>query len=463
MAASAAGYSAKQVLNFLVKSYPELSKYIQMATTAGFTANQIAKFIEKSGPEAMRKFEKGSYSPSLMPYPGEENNPYIQRDQAIKNYEVLPKELKTAGKMALGAAGSYALSRALPKAISSISSILGSQEQTEIPQDQQTEQPPIETSSIEPIIDAPQNPPPSVSASDLFSQMQLDKQIKQIGSTNTPDLVSKILEQHLMTPGQKKWLKEQTNVPLDQLVSQFFQETSPNEQPNASQAKLPASEAGELQTLKTPFDEIQKNSLHNNLEEEKSQNSKPQVFLPNGKLGTIESERNGIAKINVDGDIKHRKLTETIPSPLPEKDLADIYEEFVSAIPEKDRSAVINFAGYDPNVRELAFRPHNGALYVYKDIPEDFAEKLQGAMFKAKTTGENFYGAWEEGKDSRHAGLSALIKELQKAYGGKGKEYVRKYLTVYDFLGKPEEAKKEKAKQIAMKKREEKIKKKKKS
>src|SRR5690606_9687694 len=97
--------------------------------------------------------------------------------------------------------------------------------------------------------------------------------------------------------------------------------------------------------------------------------SQKEVMLKDGSLGQLESLKDGIAKINVGGQIKHRKLDEIEQSPIPEPELADLYEKLTNAIPESARSSVINFAGYDANVNELAFRPHNGSLYVYKDIP----------------------------------------------------------------------------------------------
>jgi hypothetical protein len=140
-----------------------------------------------------------------------------------------------------------------------------------------------------------------------------------------------------------------------------------------------------------------------------------------------------------DGKFKTRKEEDLISSPIPEEDMADLYERAVKSIPEAERSAVINWAGYDDNHNELAFKPHTGALYVYKDIPKEFADKLKDAMFQAKTTGSNFYGAWSQGEASRGAGLSVLIRDLQKEYGGKGKEYVRKYGEIHDLFRLPKE------------------------
>ena len=169
-----------------------------------------------------------------------------------------------------------------------------------------------------------------------------------------------------------------------------------------------------------------------------------EVMLPNGELGNIKGKDAKGLLVESDGHVKKYSEDDVIKPPMPEKDLGDLYEDLVKAIPEEAKSSMINVAGYDPNHNEFIFMPHDGALYVYKDIPQEFADKLQAAMFKAKTTGENLYGAWAEGEESRGAGLSALIKELQKLYGGKGKEYTRKFEKVFDYFELAKKAYKEK-------------------
>jgi len=215
---------------------------------------------------------------------------------------------------------------------------------------------------------------------------------------------------------------------FERLINRFFP------QDNANQEKISPK-----------MDETQ--AFQPEIEPEKPQKIEKgsEVLTPNG-MGKVKAEDSKGLIVESNGKAHRISHEEAISSPLPEKDIAELYTELVNKIPESDRSSMINIAGYDPNHNEFIFMPHDGALYVYKDIPQEFAKKIQDALFQAKTTGSNFYGAWSQGEESRGAGLSALIKELQKLYGGKGKEYVRKYEKVYDFFALPKAAVKAKEK-----------------
>jgi hypothetical protein len=161
------------------------------------------------------------------------------------------------------------------------------------------------------------------------------------------------------------------------------------------------------------------------------------VISPIG-LGRIKELRNGKAMLEVDGKKHVVDEDELIESPLQEKDLAELYEDMVSGIQKhtgQEISRNVNWAGYDPKSNELAYRPHDGRLYVYDNIsPEDAAE-LTGLLNTRKTTGENFIGAWESGSQSPiGAAMSRLILKLQKERGGKGNEYSGKFETIYDAI-----------------------------
>lgn len=161
------------------------------------------------------------------------------------------------------------------------------------------------------------------------------------------------------------------------------------------------------------------------------------VISPIG-LGRIKELRNGKAMLDVDGKKHVVNEDELIASPLPEKDLAELYEDMVSGIQKKtgqEMSRNVNWAGYDPKSNELAYRPHDGRLYVYDEIsPEDAAE-LTSLLNTRKTTGENFIGAWQSGSQSPiGAAMSRLILKLQKERGGKGNEYSGKFETLYDAI-----------------------------
>ena len=114
---------------------------------------------------------------------------------------------------------------------------------------------------------------------------------------------------------------------------------------------------------------------------------------------------------------------------------------------EQDVSRMVNWAGYDPKTNELSFLPHDGALYIYKNISPEQKDMLTSILSTRKTSGGNFIGPWKAGSKSPiGAAMSALIKQLQAERGGKGNEYEEKYETVYNYLEPAVKAKKKKKK-----------------
>ena len=106
----------------------------------------------------------------------------------------------------------------------------------------------------------------------------------------------------------------------------------------------------------------------------------------------------------------------------------------INKIPEHLRSSVANWVGYNDEKNLLQIKFHSGDAYTFKNIPPEFVRKLEAVEHVAKTTGGNIYAVWEEGEASRGAGISQLIQELQKQYGGKGKEYEVKFRQSIFFL-----------------------------
>jgi len=105
----------------------------------------------------------------------------------------------------------------------------------------------------------------------------------------------------------------------------------------------------------------------------------------------------------------------------------------------------VEWAGYDPNTNELAYKPHGSdKMWSYDDIPPEDVEVLTSLLTQRKSTGENFIGAWQAGTESPiGAAMYQLIKKLQAARGGKGNEYKNKYETIYDALEPAKKAAKE--------------------
>lgn len=173
------------------------------------------------------------------------------------------------------------------------------------------------------------------------------------------------------------------------------------------------------------------------------------VSSPNG-IGEVKEIRNGKALIDVDGKIHKVKEEDLEASPLPEKDLADLYDDLISGIEGEtgeDVSRMVQWAGYNPDTNQLQFLPHTGKLYTYGDISEEDAELLRNILSVRKTTGSNFIGAWKaSSKSPIGAALSKLIRKLQSERGGKGQEYEASYEPIYSAYEPAIEAKKRKKK-----------------
>lgn len=161
------------------------------------------------------------------------------------------------------------------------------------------------------------------------------------------------------------------------------------------------------------------------------------VASPQG-VGEVKEIRNGKAIVEVDGKMHKVDKGDLIQSPVSSKDLADLHDELIKGIEAhtgQEVSRNVEWAGYDPKLNELAYKPWQGGgkIYTYTDIsPEDVSE-LQSILAQRKTSGKNYIGGWEANTNSPIGNrMHALITKLQKERGGKGNEYRTKFETIYD-------------------------------
>ena len=159
------------------------------------------------------------------------------------------------------------------------------------------------------------------------------------------------------------------------------------------------------------------------------------VSTPQG-VGEVKGISNGKAIVEINGKAHKIDENEIETPPIPEKDLADLHNDLIAGIEKstgKQVSRNVNWAGYDPEAKELAYRPWNGEQYIYDNIEPEDVKILTDLLTQRKTTGENFIGAWEEGTESPiGAAMHKLVQKLKERAKGTGqKEYARKYQTVY--------------------------------
>jgi hypothetical protein len=291
-------------------------------------------------------------------------------------------------------------------------------------------QPPVAPTISQPQSSIPSQVKPNIATEILNKFPGVESKINDmLASKNTPEAIAQYFKQ--FNPSQTKKLEKEAGVSIQEIISEYVAKKQTEEpksmEPQGQELDVP-EETAEVETPKIETGHT--------------------VVSPQG-MGEVKAIRNGKAIIEVDGKKHQVNEDELIQSPIPEKDLADLYDDLVSGIEKatgKQVSRNVDWAGYDPNTNELAYKPHGSdKLYAYEDISPDDVELLTSLLTQRKSTGENFIGAWQAGTESPiGAAMYQLIKKLQAERGGKGSEYKNKYETIYDALEPAKKAAKEK-------------------
>ncbi len=473
------GYNAKQILSYLSQHNPKLAAQVSSALNAGHTLEHVLNFISRNE----KKLGK------LAPEKIQQGNIYKQAQSSI--HPSLTGMAKFAGTAALAAGGAFALSRAAPQILqrglaaganppiqptqtmmpqntgtapNSNLAPLGNSNASQLQQTQlqginQAQQPPI-SNQVAPNIAQPQqvtqpegiiNPreyleklgikdkvddllkrgnSPEQAAATLGMQRGSGKVTGQIDPellANIDAYSKEILKNEAMQPeGSLPIPKKETVQPVDEFIEEEDKKAFAGEKSIDLQKRLKIG-IPEAQRL------IEERDKH--LTEEKPTIEKgSSVSSPQG-IGVLKELRNGQALIDIDGKLHKVKEEELEASPLPEKDLADLYDELIQGIEHEtgeDVSRMVQWAGYNPETNTLQFLPHTGKLYKYGNISAEDAALLTDILSTRKTSGENFIGAWKAGSKSPiGAALSKLIRKLQNERGGKGQEYEETHEPIY--------------------------------
>lgn len=454
------GFSHSNILQYLLRHFPHARKKIESALAKGFSAEKIVEFLQGGRKEV--------------------NKPITEHEKTRFSDKEKQKNLEKGvvkGGLALGTAalGGYALSRALPRAATALQGQLlpalpttpqlpgGArlalpasgqaaiqtpppvQPQGPLPYSNPTAQgmrPPRSIQPNQPPI-APVPEPTQIQSSTVPIRetiplpQSLQKQTSALLSAgNNPQTIAATLKS--TQPKIVKEYEKATNQSIENAVDDFAKQNI-----GEPQANIGSDLEERTQEPIIPVQQSADNEIVRPIEKEKpNELSKGStVALHNGDIGEIIDIRKGVATVNAQGKEYRRKISDLIESPLPEKDLADLFEDLTKKIEIKsgeEISRMVNWAGYDPKTNELAFVPHLGALYVYDNISPEDATELTNILSTRKTTGENFIGVWKQGSKSPiGASMSKLIQRLQAERGGKGSEYKSKFEKIYDALELP--------------------------
>lgn len=438
------GYSADQIIEFLLRKFPKYSKEIQKALNQGYSANTILNYLS-NGRKGVSAFE------------GELTEHEKTRKSDIEKQKNLERNIGK-GALALGGAalGAYGLSRAgqaiAPEVLPAIEGVINPKQDVEIDmtpriaqQVQQVEfQPPNQliqqaTTPQAPI--APQNSPQTpiqpqstqLDFGQVLEQLGVKNKVDALREQNPPEVISKVIRYGL-PKDQLKQIENQLQVPIDQVISGYLASAPAPETMKDKIAKgIPFGKQREEISIENKLPEqnrfkdlIQsgKKKFEDHLdvpeipEKPKNRELKLQrgssVLLPDGNIGEIEDVKQGIAKVKIGDKIRNKKLEELMESP---KEAAIAALELIKSFtPEHHRSAHHALNTYDPTTRSAQFLFHSGEGYIVDDISPEEYERLSNELDAAKTSGESKIGAWATGTGSRGAAYQKIVKNLKKPY-----------------------------------------------
>lgn len=450
--ALAGGYSTKQIMQFLIRQFPQHASKIKGALKAGFTVDQVVKFLG-GGRKGVNQESEGLTEHEQV------RSKDIQRRENVNQ-----GALKGAGITALAGGTALAapmarsaLQRAAPQlfgpgAITSSSNTglgpssnnTGSPLPTQAPQIPQanlvspsSSQPPV-SSNIPQQANTNQLQVNPINISDLVNKHGLTKHIESLSSNvKDPKAIAGILYNKF--PREMKKFQEEAGIPMEDAISEYMQ------------GNVKPLDIAEVQKSEEPRKPLSREEAFGKFREKliAKHEKGSTVESPQG-IGEIKEIRNGKAIIDIDGKKHQVDEDELIESPMPEKDLADLLDDLIGGIESEtgeDVSRMVQWAGYNPENNTLTFLPHTGKLYKYGGISKEDADLLTDILSVRKTSGSNFIGAWK--KDSKSpigAALSKLIRKLQSERGGKGNEYEETHEPIYSAYEPAIEAKKRKKK-----------------
>ncbi len=430
--AISSGFTSKQIIDYILKKFPNQSGKIKDALAAGYTVDQVVKYLGG-----------GKKSLNMMPMPEETstgvNTEFARtRQKDIQRSQQENKYAMAAGTAAIGGLGAgmatKALSRALPANLLEYGQNTLQQPRSIPP----TSQPPMGPGPNSPGVQvmggnppsqpmpSPANiPQPPVSTQGIVPQRDIKKSVDLIKNIGEESRVKNLIEGGLapkdiagvlrkLVGKEKLQVLEGAEGGLESAIEDYAQ--SIVKQPKDLTETIPTSEEMLQQNALEP--EEKKEDL--NLPEETIESAKPieknqTVVAPQG-IGEVKAIRNGKALVEIDGkthQIDESELEQPIYS---KEEIAKTYNDLMSMIPEEHKSGFIQWAGYNEDTNELGFIPRGGKYEVIKNITPEEAQKIKEGKGVARTTGETREGLWVVGEDTRGGVISQIIHDRRKKH-----------------------------------------------
>lgn len=418
--ALAGGYTSKQIIDFILRKFPQHADKIKSAMAAGFTVEQVLKFLG-GGRKAINQ-----ESPSTTEHEQ-------TRSMDINRAENVNKGALAAGGLALtpfaSRAAGAALSRALPESLKNLSSAIGfgSIPGIEPNHNISPSQTPQLSSQAEPQKTILSQQPP-VSETNIQQPQQINQdlipqEIKDLQKSNSDrdELWKLAINGKVSKKGEKndflkyaKKLLQRGDIKDQETFEKFHKYW---EATKGEKRGNPLVEFENFRTRTNGFFEPKENQSttdqlpkSNEMVENIPPIEKKSIVSSPKGIGEVKEIRNGQALIDINGKLHKVPQEELEHEP---KEIKEAKFDFdPTDIPEDLRSAPLNEVYLPHDKRHITVKYNAGLKpirYIYwrkdnKNISTDYINKIVNGVQLPVSSGLNFWGSWDATKsDSRGA------------------------------------------------------------
>lgn len=440
MTALATGFTSKQIVDYLIRQFPNHKNTIENAIKSGFTPDQVVKYLAK-GKKGLTEEELGTEFGQTLQSEEKRNKSMVNTGLGIGAAGLgLGTAALAAPSIGSAISGAIpAIQRSIPRALQpTAQAMLGTQQNAQIMENagnsdispmqslpQAKQELPVENK--QPIIqdislnNPSQQPPVNQVAPNIAKATE---SVQPEGISNPKEYLEKLglldqvnsslsrgnsSEQVAAEIGIKRSGKSRIDPELVSAIENYAKEnpTATTNQITKPTESIDKPEIEEVKPVK-----IEKGSI---------------ASSPHG-AGEILEVRNGKALIDVDGKKFQVNEDELEKPDFSEDEIADAYDNYMSKIPEEHKSGFIQWAGYDEDRNTLGFIPRGGKYEELHNITPEEAKRIKEGKGVARTTGETREGLWVSGEDTRGGIISQIIWDRKKA-----KEVQEKKQGKFDF------------------------------
>lgn len=455
------GYSARSILSTIGKKFPAQANNIANAYYAGYTAEQILSRIAS-------KKDKKNYDPDQFLTDFEKT---MKREDEQKT-QALMKAVAIAGTAGAVAAGAYQLYKRNLPVTPQVLPALPQQKQLGTPKQQlalpapaiprqasqqPTPQSPQPQAPIMPPMgmqqanqgqpaqpqapQAPQTSFPEIQRSvDLVKNLREDSRFENIIGAGYDENTTELILRKTV-PKELLHKIDQSEGGLNKVMNdykQFMTQAQQNQQKQQTQQETnfqaPVSappERAELKESITPTEimnndvlkqtapQIQEQQPQPSLQErilsgreqrqtEALQATKKLAMTPNGKIGEVESVKNNVATMKVDGVTRKEKENSIVQEP---EGLETAVREVINSIPENMKSTALQTMVHIPESNLLLTQFYDGKWAWYMGVPEETYKNIALGTYEPKGQATTGIAEYKLGvADSRGAGFHTEIK-----------------------------------------------------